>query len=190
MSNNTKQRCHWVNDDPLYINYHDQEWGVPVYDTQTLFEFLILEGMQAGLSWYIILKKRAAIKKAFANFNIKKLAKFNSRDQERLLSNADIIRNRLKISAAITNAQAYLTMQQEGEDFADFIWQHVNNKPITNHWSSLKDIPVSTDESIALSKALKKKGFKFIGPTICYAFMQAVGMVNDHEVNCFRYQQC
>ncbi len=183
-----KQRCHWVNADPIYIDYHDKEWGVPVYDEQILFEFLLLEGMQAGLSWYIILKKRSAIKKAFANFNAQKIIKFTDKDIAELLGNPAIIRNRLKINAVISNAHAFLKIKNSGLSFADFLWQHVNFKPIKNRCLNSSDIPTSNQESIALSKTLKTHGFKFIGPTICYAFMQAVGMINDHESSCFRKQ--
>ncbi len=181
-----KHRCRWVNSDPIYIDYHDNEWGVPVYDAQILFEFLQLEGMQAGLSWYTILQKRAGIKKAFAGFNAKKIIKFTAADIAKLLENPGIIRNRLKINAVINNAQKFLDMENNGHSFSDFLWQHVNFKPIKNQRRDASDVLTFSDESIALSKSLKAHGFKFIGPTICYAFMQAVGMIDDHERGCFR----
>lgn len=186
---NTITRCAWVTDDPLYIAYHDKEWGVPIrHDERKLFEFLILEGMQAGLSWLTILRKRADFRFHFDNFQPEVIAKYNKKKIEQLLAERAIIRNRLKISAAIANAEAFLQIKQELGNFADYIWHFVNNKPIQNHWRNHKEIPAATSLSTQMSKQLKKRGFKFVGPTICYAFMQAVGMVNDHTVDCFRYQ--
>jgi DNA-3-methyladenine glycosylase I len=182
----TKTRCAWVNDSPLYIDYHDHEWGVPVYDDRLLFEFLILEGMQAGLSWFTILKKRDNFRAAFDNFDAKKIAKYDQHRVAKLLENEGIIRHRLKVESTITNAIAFLKVKKEFGSFSDYIWQFVNNKPIKNRWASLKQVPSSTLISDQLSKDLKKRGFKFVGSTICYAFMQAVGMVNDHTQTCFR----
>lgn len=182
-----KKRCGWCSVDPLYIDYHDKEWGVPIYDDRLLFEFLILEGMQAGLSWLTILKKRKAFRQAFDRFNAKKIAAYDQRKINSLLKNADIIRNKLKINAAVENAKAYLAVKKEWGSFSDYIWHFVDNKPIQNHWEALKQIPPKTAVSDAMSKDLKKRGFKFIGSTICYAFMQAVGMVNDHTKDCYRY---
>jgi len=183
---NKKTRCSWCSNDLLYINYHDKEWGVPLYDDQRLFEFLILEGMQAGLSWFTILKKRENFRKAFANFNPEKIARFNQKKVEKLMQDSGIIRNRLKIEAAIQSAKCYLAMS-ETQNFNDYIWQFVDGKPIQNKWRSLEQVPTSTEISDQMSKTLKKVGFKFVGPTICYAFMQAVGMVNDHLTTCFRH---
>ena len=178
-----KTRCRWVNGDPLYIDYHDHEWGKPIYDKRLLFEFLILEGMQAGLSWLTILKKRDNYRAAFDNFEAKKIVNYNQKKINLLLENSGIIRNKLKIQAIITNSKAFLEL----EDFSSFIWQFVDGKPIKNHWRSLKQVPVTSKISDQLSKDLKKRGFKFVGSTICYAFMQAVGMVDDHMTNCFLY---
>ena len=183
------RRCEWAYGGELEQSYHDNEWGVPIHDDRTLFEFLILEGAQAGLSWSIILKKREGYKKAFDNFDARKISKYTEADISRLLHDSGIIRNRLKISAAITNARAFLRLQKEAGSFDNYIWQFVNGKPIRNSWKKLKDTPSSTPESDAMSKDLKRKGFKFVGRTICYAFMQAVGMVNDHVVDCFRYKE-
>lgn len=183
-----KSRCVWVTDDPLYIDYHDKEWGVPVWDDRLLFEFLILEGAQAGLSWLTILKRRDSYRSAFDNFNAKKIARYDARKIQSLLKDSGIIRNRLKIQATITNAQAFLKIQKEFSSFADYIWQFVKGKPINNQLLKHKEIPTRTVISDAMSKDLKKRGFKFVGSTICYAFMQAVGMVNDHAVSCFRYK--
>lgn len=183
-----KTRCAWCLKDPIYIQYHDQEWGVPVHDDQKLFEFLILEGAQAGLSWLTILKRREGYRKAFANFNPVKVAKFGDRDITRLMQDTGIIRNRAKIKAAISNAQCFLKIQAEYGSFAKYNWQFVNDKPIVNRRRSLKQIPATTPESDAFSKDLKTRGFKFVGSTIIYAHMQAVGMVNDHVTNCFRYK--
>jgi DNA-3-methyladenine glycosylase I len=183
----TQKRCEWGEGDPLYQSYHDQEWGVPIHDDRKLFEFLILEGMQAGLSWITILKKRDNFRVAFDQFDPEKIALYDEGKMEQLLQNAGIIRNRQKIEAAIQNARAFLNVQKEYGSFDTFIWQFVGGKPIKNTWKNLGDIPAVTQESDALSKALKHRGFKFVGSTICYAFMQAVGMVNDHVVDCFRY---
>ncbi len=182
-------RCAWAGNDPLYQKYHDEEWGVPVHDDRRLFEMLILEGAQAGLSWITILRKRENYRKAFNNFDAKKIAKYNSKKVKQLLLNEGIVRNRLKIAAAIQNAKIFLEIQKEFGSFDKYIWQFVNGKPIINKRKSLKDIPAMTKESDAMSKDLKKRGFKFVGSTICYAFMQAVGMVNDHTADCFRYKK-
>lgn len=182
-----KPRCAWAITHPLNTHYHDKEWGVPVYDDQVLFEFLILEGMQAGLSWLTILKKRDAFREAFNHFEAKKIVKYDQRKVEKLLHNEGIIRHQLKIESAIVNAKLFLHMQKEYGSFANYIWQFVDGKTIQNRWKSASQIPAKTDISDALSKDLKKRGFKFVGSTICYAFMQAVGMVNDHTQNCFRY---
>ena len=184
-----QKRCSWCGEDNLYVAYHDQEWGVPLHDDQNLFEFLILEGAQAGLSWITILKKRDAYRKAYHHFDANKIARFNSRSIERLMNNPGIVRNRLKIEASIDNARAFLEVQDEFGSFDKFIWQYVNHRPIQNQWKRLGDIPASTKESKLMSKDLQQRGFRFVGPTICYAFMQAVGMVNDHVVDCFRHQQ-
>lgn len=182
------QRCHWVNDDQIYIDYHDHEWGVPLYDDDKLFEFLILEGFQAGLSWITILKKRDNFRKAFDNFKALKIVKYDEQKVEELLQDAGIIRNRLKIQSTILNAQLFLKVQREFGSFSAYIWQFTNNQVIVNQWVSPSQIPVSTPVSDAMSRDLKKRGFKFIGTTICYAFMQATGMVNDHLVNCMSYK--
>lgn len=168
------------------MDYHDNEWGVPVYDDRKLFEYLILEGAQAGLSWYTILKKREAYRAAFDRFDPEKVASYDRAKVEELLANEGIVRNRLKINAAITNAKAFLLVQQEFGTFRKYIWSFVQGKPIVNHWNSLSQVPASTEISDAMSKDLKKRGFKFIGSTICYAFMQATGMVMDHTTDCFR----
>ncbi len=186
---NTKIRCQWVPSDPLYIDYHDIEWGVPVHDDKKLFEFLILEGAQAGLSWLTVLKKRDNYKKAFDNFDAKKIVKYGKNKTRELLSNKGIIRNRLKIAATIQNAKAFLAIQKEFGSFDAYIWQFVGGKPKKNFQKSIKKIPAKTPESEAMSKDLLKRGFKFVGPIICYAFMQAVGMVNDHIMECFRYNK-
>lgn len=180
-----KQRCGWVTSDPIYLDYHDQEWGQPVYDDRKLFEFLILEGVQAGLSWITVLKKREHYRKVFAEFDPVKIARFSDKKIEELLRDPGIIRNRLKVNAAVQNAKSYLKVCDEYGNFSDYIWQFVGGKPIKNHWQSLDEIPVSTDISNAMAKDLKKRGFKFVGSTICYAYMQAMGMVNDHLTSCF-----
>ena len=184
-----KIRCEWVPDNPLYRKYHDKEWGVPVHDNRRLFEFLILEGMQAGLSWSTILNKRENFRAAFDNFEARKIAEYDDKKIEELISNKGIIRNRRKIEAAIKNARAFLNIIKEFGSFDSYIWQFVGGEPKKNSWKSVKDIPAKTSESEAMSKDLSRRGFKFIGPTICYAFMQAVGVVNDHTVDCFRYNQ-
>jgi DNA-3-methyladenine glycosylase I len=183
-----KQRCLWASSDPLYILYHDHEWGVPVHDDRKLFEMLILEGAQAGLSWITILKKREHYRKAFDNFDAKKIVRYRQKKVRQLLSNDGIVRNRLKIEAAIQNAAAFLAIQKEFGSFDKYIWQFVGGRQKVNRWKSLHDIPPTTSESDAMSKDLKQRGFKFLGSTICYAFMQATGMVNDHVSGCFRHR--
>ncbi len=183
------KRCEWANRGELVQSYHDNEWGVAIHDDRSLFEFLILEGAQAGLSWSTVLKKREGYRNAFHNFDARKISQYTEKDVSRLLVNPEIIRNRLKIAATITNARAFLQLQKEFGSFDNYIWQFVNGKPIRNSWKKIEDIPSSTPESDAMSKDLQKRGFKFVGTTICYAFMQAVGMVNDHVVGCFRYQE-
>lgn len=182
-------RCAWAGNDPLYQKYHDEEWGVPVHDDRKLFEMLILEGAQAGLSWITILRKRENYRKAFNNFDAKKIEKYDSKKMKELLQNEGIVRNKLKIAAAIQNAKLFLEVQKEFGSFDKYIWQFVGGKPIVNKRKSLKEVPPKTKESDAMSKDLKKRGFKFVGSTICYAFMQAVGMVNDHTVDCFTYKK-
>jgi DNA-3-methyladenine glycosylase I len=185
----TLNRCGWEISDPLYIQYHDTEWGVPVYDDKKLFEFLILEGFQAGLSWITILRKRESFRKAFANFDPEGVAKFGEMEINGLMLNNGIIRNRQKIEAAITNARAFLHIQEQFGSFSTYMWQFVDGKPIINTWHDLAEIPAQTELSEKLSRDLKQRGFRFVGPTIVYAHMQAVGMVNDHLVHCFRYSQ-
>ena len=180
-------RCLWAGSDPLYIAYHDLEWGVPVHDDRTLFEFLILDGAQAGLSWSTILKKRDAYRAAFDNFDPASVVAYGEAKVAELLANPGIVRNRAKIASAIKNAQALLAVQQEFGSFDAYIWQFVGGRVKQNSWRSLSEIPASTPESEAMSKDLRKRGFNFVGPTICYAFMQATGLVNDHVVDCFRY---
>jgi DNA-3-methyladenine glycosylase I len=182
-----KIRCPWVNEDQLMIEYHDKEWGIPVHDDSLLFEFLVLEGAQAGLSWTTILKKRDNYRRAFDNFEPAKVAAYKEDKIKELLENSGIVRNKLKIRSAVTNAVALLKIQKEYGSFDSYIWKFVGGKPKQNTWKSMEEIPSSTSESEAMSHDLKKRGFKFVGPTICYAFMQAVGMVNDHLVDCFRY---
>ena len=181
-----KIRCGWAGSDPLYCRYHDNEWGVPVHDDRQLFEFLILEGAQAGLSWITILKKRDAYRLAFSNFEPESVAAFDEAKVLELMGNAGIVRNRLKITAAITNARAFMQVREEFGSFDAYIWSFTAGKTLQNCRSSLADLPVCTDESERMSRDLKKRGFKFVGSTICYAFMQAIGMVNDHTVDCFR----
>jgi len=183
------QRCEWANSGPLYIDYHDNEWGVPQHDDDKLFELLVLEGAQAGLSWLTILRKRENYRKAFDGFDVEKVAAYDEKKVEELLSDSGIVRNRLKIFAAIQNARAALAIQREYGSFAAYIWRFVGGKPKVNAWTSLREIPAKTVESDAMSKDLNKRGFKFVGSTICYAFMQATGMVNDHIVDCFRYRE-
>jgi DNA-3-methyladenine glycosylase I len=185
----TKQRCEWAGGDELMEMYHDTEWGVPVYNDKKIFEFLVLESAQAGLSWRTILHKREGYRKLFAGFDPAKIARFNSAKVEALLKNPAIIRNRLKIEATIHNAQKFLEVRKEFGSFAKYMWSFVNGKPINGKRKSMADIPAITEEAELFSKDLKKRGFKFVGPTIVYAHMQAVGMVNDHTVNCFRYEE-
>lgn len=183
------KRCDWADRSELEQSYHDREWGVEIHDDRTLFEFLVLEGAQAGLSWSTILKKREGYRRAFDHFDARKISQYSEKTVSRLLANPEIIRNRLKINAAITNARAFLKVQEEFGSFDRYIWQFVKGKPIRNSWRKLTEIPSRTPESDAMSKDLRKRGFKFVGPTICYAFMQAVGMVNDHVVDCFRHKE-
>ena len=182
------KRCGWCRSDPLYVAYHDNEWGVPEHDDRTLFEMLVLEGAQAGLSWLTILKKRNNYRQAFHQFDPECVARYGDRDIARLMQDQGIVRNRLKIEAAIRNARGYLQIRGEHGSFSDYLWDFVGNTPIINNREVLADIPTRTSTSEKMSKALKKHGFNFVGPTICYAFMQAVGMVNDHTTDCFRYQ--
>jgi DNA-3-methyladenine glycosylase I len=184
-----RKRCPWAEVNDREILYHDTEWGVPVHDERLWFEFLILEGAQAGLSWDTILKKRENYRKAFARFDPKQVARFGSRERAALMQNPGIVRNRLKIASAITNAIAFLSVQREFGSFDRYIWQFTGGKPKSNRWRALKQVPAATPESDAMSKDLKKRGFRFVGSTICYAFMQATGMVNDHLVTCFRYRE-
>ena len=184
-----KIRCSWCGNDPLYVKYHDEEWGVPVYDDAKLFEFLILETFQAGLSWITILKKRENFRAAFDNFDYKKIAKYNEEKYDELIQNAGIIRNKLKVKATITNAIAFMKIQEEYGSFSKYIWGFTNGKPIKNKATTLNEVPATTELSNVISKDLKKKGFKFVGATVIYAHMQATGMVNDHVVDCFRYSE-
>jgi DNA-3-methyladenine glycosylase I len=184
-----KIRCRWAESDPLSREYHDKEWGVPVHNDRKLFEFIILEGMQAGLSWLTILRKRENFRKAFDNFDPKKIARYDKRKIKELLANPGIIRNRLKIEAASKNAKAFLAIQKEFGSFDEYMWQFVNGKPKVNAWKTMKELPARTTESDAMSNDLKKRGFRFVGSTICYAHMQATGMVNDHTTDCFRYRE-
>lgn len=186
--NKPLNRCEWCGDDPLYQDYHDNEWGVPLYDDKMLFEFLILEGAQAGLSWITILRKRAGYRTAFDHFNPEKIALYDQSKVEELMQNDGIVRNRLKIESTISNARAYLKILERGSSFSSYIWQFTGGKPLINRFACLKDIPAETMVSQQMSKQLKKDGFRFVGPTICYAFMQAVGMVNDHVTSCHRYK--
>lgn len=182
-------RCEWAERGELERRYHDHEWGRPVHDDRSLFEFILLEGAQAGLSWSTVLKKRVAYRKAFDNFDARKISGYSEKDVSRLLSDPGIIRNRLKIRAAITNASAFLRVQEEFGSFDRYIWQFVAGRTIQNSWKTIADVPSSTPESDAMSSDLRSRGFKFVGTTICYAFMQAVGMVNDHVAGCFRHRQ-
>ncbi len=184
-----KKRCAWVGDDPLYIEYHDTEWGVPLYDDAKLFEFLILETFQAGLSWITVLRKRENFRKAFDNFDYKKIATYDDVKFSELLNNAGIIRNKLKIKATISNAICFMNVQNEFGSFSNYIWSFTNGKPIKNKWIKNEDVPANTILSDKISKDLKKRGFKFVGSTVIYAHMQATGMVNDHTVDCFRYNE-
>ncbi|MFI4918149.1 MAG: DNA-3-methyladenine glycosylase I [Legionellales bacterium] len=182
-------RCAWVTKDQIYIDYHDKEWGIPVYNNHQLFEFLILEGAQAGLSWLTVLKKRANYRACFDNFEPHKIACYNQDKINELLNNPGIIRNRLKIGAAVINAQAYLKLMEEGTDFSEYLWRFVDGQPIKNRWINGTQVPSKTSISDCMAKELKSRGFKFVGSTICYAFMQAVGMVNDHTVDCICYSE-
>lgn len=184
-----KTRCRWVADDELYRKYHDEEWGVPAHDDGKLFELLILEGVQAGLSWLTVLRKRENYRRAFDGFDAEKIAAYDSKKVERLMEDKGIIRNRLKIKAAIENARAFLKVREEWGTFDAYLWQFIGGKPKQNFWRTLEEVPSKTAESEAMSKDLARRGFKFVGSTICYAFMQAVGMVNDHTTDCFRYAE-
>ncbi len=181
------KRCEWCGDDPLYVDYHDNEWGIPQHDDQKLFEMLILEGAQAGLSWITILRKRENYRVAFEGFDPELIACYDEAKFEELMNNAGLVRNRLKIQATITNAQAYLNILEAYDSFDSYIWQFVDGQPIINQWGTLSELPTDTAESKLMSKTLKNAGFKFVGSTICYAFMQATGMVNDHTMDCFRH---
>ncbi len=183
------KRCGWARNDPMLTEYHDKEWGVPMHNDRKLFEFLVLEGAQAGLSWLTVLKKREAFRLAFDGFDPRKIAEYSSSDIRRLLANRDIIRNRLKITATITNARQFLAVQKDFESFNEYVWQFVGGKPVRHRFRSLSAIPSKTKESDRLSSDLQSRGFRFVGSTICYAFMQAVGLVNDHTINCFRNSQ-
>ena len=184
-----KSRCGWSTNDPLYIEYHDTEWGVPLHDDRRLFEFLVLDGAQAGLSWLTILKKRQNYRIAFENFDPQKVARYDDRKISELMSNEGIVRNKLKIEASVLNARAFLGIQKEFGSFDRYIWQFVGGATLKNKWKTLEEIPSQTPESAAMSADLKRRGFKFVGPTICYAFMQAAGLVNDHVLDCFRYEE-
>jgi DNA-3-methyladenine glycosylase I len=185
-----RKRCEWVSlDDPLYLAYHDEEWGVPSHDDRHLFEMLVLEGAQAGLSWATILRKREGYRKAFAGFDPVKVARFDSRKVERLLANPGIVRNKAKVAAAITNARTTRAVQREHGSLDAYLWSFVGGRPIRNRLATVADIPSESDESRAMSKDLRSRGFRFVGPTICYAFMEAVGMVNDHVTGCFRHRE-
>lgn len=182
------KRC-WNTDKPLYIKYHDEEWGVQVHDDRKLFEFLVLDAFQAGLTWWLILQRRDIIRKAFENFDPNKIAQFTTKDVSHILTIPGMIKNKAKISATITNAHQFLAIQKEYGSFDKFIWKFVNEKTITHSFHELSELPAQSQESIEMSKELKKRGFKFVGPTICYSFMQAAGLVNDHLIDCFRYKQ-
>jgi DNA-3-methyladenine glycosylase I len=184
------ERCQWCGTDPLYVAYHDEEWGVPVRDDRTQFEFLLLEGAQAGLSWSTILKKREGYRRNFADFDPEKVARFTEKRLTKILLDPGIVRNRLKVNSAVTNAQAFLRVQEEFDGFSNYIWRFVDGRPKQNRWQSMADLPATTAESDALSKDLKSRGFKFVGSTIMYAHMQATGLVNDHVVSCFRPREC
>ncbi len=184
-----KNRCQWCSDDPLYVAYHDKEWGVPIHDDRTLFEMLILEGAQAGLSWLTILKKRQNYQRAFDAFNPEIVAGYSDADLDRLLGDAGVVRNRLKLQSAVKNARGVLEIIEEYGTLDAFLWRYVDGVPLQNSWKSMEELPAQTEISNMMSRDLKKRGFNFVGPTICYAFMQSVGMVNDHTVDCFRYVQ-
>lgn len=190
MARSSRTRCGWgIQDDPLYLAYHDEEWGVPTHDDRHLFEMLVLEGAQAGLSWRTILQKRAGYRKAFAGFDAAKVARFDAKRIERLLQDPGIVRNRLKIESTVANARASIAVSEELGSLDAYIWTFVGGRPKRNRWKTLGEIPAETDESRAMSKDLVRRGFRFVGPTICYAFMQACGLVNDHVVSCFRYRE-
>ena len=184
------KRCDWCGEDELYQQYHDNEWGVPCYDDATLFEFLLLEGAQAGLSWITILRKRENYRAAFDQFDPEKIARYSPKKIEKLLTNPGIVRNRLKVESAVRNAKAYLTILERESSFSDYIWQFVEGEPIQNRWKTMKQVPALTAESDRMSKQLKKEGFNFVGSTICYAYMQSMGMVNDHLTSCYRHKEC
>jgi DNA-3-methyladenine glycosylase I len=184
-----QKRCAWVGEDPLYKTYHDEEWGVPCFDDRKLFELLILEGAQAGLSWITVLRKRANYQKLFSDFDVHKVSRYTPKRVERLLQDPGIVRNRLKVESTVSNAQAFIEIQSAYGSFSDYLWGYVDGSPIINHWKTIDQVPASTPLSDKLSKALKKAGFRFVGTTICYAYMQAVGLVNDHTTDCFRYEQ-
>jgi DNA-3-methyladenine glycosylase I len=188
MDSKEKPRC-WNTTNPLYMKYHDEEWGVPVHDDKVLFEFLVLDGFQAGLTWLLILQRREQFRKSFDCFDPKKVAAYTDLDVERLMKTPNIIHNKLKIKATLKNARQFLIVQKEFGSFNDYIWSFVGGKPVNNTFAKLEDLPAETEESKAMSKDLKVRGFQFVGPTICYAFMQAAGLVNDHLTNCFRYKQ-
>lgn len=183
------KRCDWCGTEPIYVDYHDKDWGVPVHDDRMHFEMIILDGAQAGLSWITILKRRDSYREAFDNFDAFKVSRYDDKKVEKLLTNPGIIRNRLKVNSAVKNAQAFLKIQKEFGSFDDYIWQFVNHKTIQNKWKKMSELPAKTAESDAMSKDLKKRGFSFVGSTICYAYMQAAGMINDHITNCFRYKE-
>jgi DNA-3-methyladenine glycosylase I len=185
-----QQRCPWCGDDPIYVAYHDEVWGVPEYDSLALFEKLCLDGQQAGLSWLTILKKQAGYRAAYDNFDPERVARYDDQKIEALLQDPGIIRNRLKVRSIINNARSYLQLTADGTNFSDFLWSFVGGEPIQNHWEAFEDVPVFTAEAEAMSKALKRQGFNFVGPTIVYAFMQATGMVNDHLVSCPQHARC
>jgi len=184
-----EKRCEWCGEDALYIDYHDNDWGVPVHDDRLHFEMIILDGAQAGLSWITILKRRESYREAFDNFDAEKVARYSDKKIEKLLKNPGIIRNRLKVNSAVANAKAFLSVQEECGSFDEYIWQFTGHRTIQNKWKSMSGLPAKTPESDAMSKDLKKRGFSFVGSTICYAYMQAAGMVNDHVADCFRYKE-
>ncbi len=186
---NVRQRCEWCGDDPLYVAYHDHEWGVPEHDDQRLFEFLVLEGAQAGLSWLTILRKRENYRRAFDGFDCERVARYTDADVDRLMLDAGIVRNRLKIESAIRNARGVLTIKSEFGSFDHYLWRYVDGLPLQNVWRSVRELPAQTTLSETMSKDLKARGMNFVGPTICYAFMQAIGMVNDHVSTCFRHKE-
>ena len=189
MTPQSPTRCPWATSDPLYVPYHDEEWGVPLHDDRRLFEMLVLEGAQAGLSWLTILRRREGYRRAFDRFDPQKVARYGPPDVERLLADGGIIRNRLKIESAINNARAFLAVREELGSFDSYIWRFVDGRPIQNTWTTLEEVPAQTPVSNTMSKDLRKRGFTFVGPTICYAHMQATGMVNDHLIGCFRHRE-